>query len=85
MKKKLVAYEIIWKTGSSGKIKAEDVISLATLPLLFLQDKGLLPQDIKTLNKISVYSQKVNVSIILMRSWRILMFQKEKRQVYSEE
>lgn len=58
LKKKLVAYEIIWKTGSSGKIKAEDVISLATLPLLFLQDKGLLPQDIKTLNKISVYSQK---------------------------
>ena len=58
LKDKLYDYKIIWKTGSIGKIKAEDVISLATLPLLFLQDKGLLPQDIKTLNKISIYSQK---------------------------
>ena len=51
-------FDVIWKTGGTGKIKADDVISLATLPLLFLKDQGKLPSDIKKLNKISVYSQK---------------------------
>ncbi len=51
-------FDIIWKSGDAGKIKSEDVISLATLPLIFLQQKGLLPNDIKNLNKINIYSQK---------------------------
>src|SRR5437868_8811845 len=51
-------FEIIWKTGGSGKIKSEDVISLSTLGLIFLKSKGKLPDDIKGLNKVSLYSQK---------------------------
>lgn len=51
-------FDIIWKTGGSGQIKSEDVISLASLSFIFLKEKGLLPSDIKSLNKISVYSQK---------------------------
>jgi len=51
-------FEIIWKTGDAGKIKSEDVISLSALGLIFLKGKGILPDDIKGLNKISVYSQK---------------------------
>lgn len=51
-------FDIIWKTGDSGKIKSEDVISLASLSLIFLKENNLLPSDIKSLNKISIYSQK---------------------------
>lgn len=51
-------FEIIWKAGESGKIKSEDVISLATIPLIFLKTEGKLPDSIKGLNKISIYSQK---------------------------
>lgn len=51
-------FEIIWKTGDAGKIKSEDVISLATLPLIFLKNNNLLPENLKGLNKISIYSQK---------------------------
>lgn len=53
-------FDIIWKAGEKGKIKSEDVISLAALPLLFLKEKGILPEDsnIRDLNKISIYSQK---------------------------
>jgi len=51
-------FEIIWKTGEAGKIKSEDVISLATLPLIFLRNNDLLPEDLKGLNKINIYSQK---------------------------
>lgn len=59
LKEKLdLKYDIIWKTGDDGVIKSEDVISLSTLGLMFLKDKDLLPADVKTLNKISVYSQK---------------------------
>ena len=58
LKKRLDDFDIIWKTGDKGKIKSEDVISLATIPLIFLKNQGLLPDDIKALNKISVYSQK---------------------------
>lgn len=59
LKEKLdLKYDIIWKTGDNGIIKSEDVISLSTLGLMFLKDNNLLPSDIKTLNKISVYSQK---------------------------
>lgn len=51
-------FDIIWKTGGNGKIKSEDVISLSCIPLLFLQSNNLLPSDTKSLNKVSVYSQK---------------------------
>lgn len=52
--------DVIWKSGQSGSIKAEDVISLAVLPLLYLQEEEKLPDDrsIKTFNAISIYSQK---------------------------
>lgn len=51
-------FDIIWKTGDAGKIKSEDVISLASLSLIFMKNRGLLPKDVKSLNKISIYSQK---------------------------
>lgn len=51
-------YSIIWKTGDIGVIKSEDVISLSSLGLIFLKENNLLPNDVKSLNKISVYSQK---------------------------
>lgn len=51
-------YDIIWKTGDEGKIKSEDVISLSCLGLIFLKEKGLLPANVKSLNKIAIYSQK---------------------------
>ena len=51
---------VIWKSGQSGDIKVEDVVSLAVIPLMFLQENGRLPNDksIKTFNPISIYSQK---------------------------
>lgn len=51
-------FDIIWKTGDFGRIKSEDVISLASLGLIFLKENEALPPDVKSLNKISVYSQK---------------------------
>lgn len=51
-------FEIIWRTGEKGKIRSEDVISLSSLPLVFLQKEGKLPQEINPLSKISIYSQK---------------------------
>ena len=51
--------KIIWKSGQTGKIKVEDIVSMAVLPLIFLQEQGRLPnKSIKTLNVISIYSQK---------------------------
>ncbi|MBR6775109.1 MAG: hypothetical protein IKM23_05280 [Bacteroidales bacterium] len=53
------ADKVVWKSGQSGDIKVEDVVSMAVIPLIFLQEQGLLPnKNIKTLNPISVYSQK---------------------------
>ena len=51
-------YEIIWKAGESGKIRSEDVISIATIPLMVLYENNLLPKEIKRLHQISIYSQK---------------------------
>ncbi|MBR5674202.1 MAG: hypothetical protein IKW97_07355 [Muribaculaceae bacterium] len=53
-------YPISWKPGEdNGVIRVEDVISLATIPFMYLQKKGKLDSDIfGTLNKVSVYSQK---------------------------
>lgn len=58
LKEVLAEHDIIWKTGSTGSIKSEDIISLATLPLIFLKEQSLLPHDIRSLNKVSIYSQK---------------------------
>lgn len=54
------ADKVIWKSGQSGDIKVEDVVSMAVIPLIFLQEQGRLPNSkaIKTLNAVSVYSQK---------------------------
>jgi hypothetical protein len=51
-------FDVIWKTGDSGKIKSEDIIRLSTIHIFFLKDNELLPKEIKNLNKISIYSQK---------------------------
>jgi hypothetical protein len=51
-------FSIIWKSGEPGKTRSEDVISLATIPLMFLAKNNLLPKGIKSLNKTSIYSQK---------------------------
>lgn len=55
-----VSDKVIWKSGQTGDIKVEDIVSMAVIPLIFLQENGLLPNDksIKTLNAVSVYSQK---------------------------
>lgn len=52
--------KVIWKSGQSGSIKVEDVVSMAVLPLIYLQERGHLPKDktLKTMNAVSVYSQK---------------------------
>ena len=48
--------QVIWKTGMPGKIKVESVVSLASLLLLSLQEKNLLPPSLSTLNPVSIYS-----------------------------
>ncbi len=58
LKEKLSAYPIIWKTGESGKIRAEDVIAMANVPLYYLQENGLLPEGIKKFNRVNLYSSK---------------------------
>jgi hypothetical protein len=51
-------FKVIWKAGEPGKIRLEDVISMATIPLLYLANNNLLPGNIKPISKISIYSQK---------------------------
>lgn len=58
LKEILADFDVIWKSGEQGKIKSEDVISLATIPLLYLQEQGLLPDEVNQLNPVSVYSYK---------------------------
>lgn len=58
LKDNLEQYPIIWKTGEKGKIKAEDVIAMACVPLYFLQEKGLLPKGVKKFNRVNLYSSK---------------------------
>jgi hypothetical protein len=57
LKKKLHAYSIIWKTNENGNIKAEDVITMADIPLIFLQNNNLIESDMK-LNPVNLYSGK---------------------------
>jgi hypothetical protein len=49
---------VIWKAGMRGKIKVEDVVSITSLMFIHLQEKGLLPANLNTLNPISIYSSK---------------------------
>lgn len=58
LKERLSEYEIIWKTGEKGKIKSEDVIAMACIPLYFLQETNLLPKGIKKFNRVNLYSSK---------------------------
>lgn len=58
LKDKLYEYPIIWKTGENGKIRAEDVIAMANIPLYFLQEKGLLPDGLKKFNRVNLYASK---------------------------
>ena len=58
LKERLNAYPIIWKTGETGKIRAEDVIAMANVPLYFLQEAGLLPDGVKKFNRVNLYSSK---------------------------
>lgn len=52
-------YSIIWKPGQQeGNIHVEDVVSMAVIPLIFLQNIGRLDPGIGTLSKVSIYSQK---------------------------
>jgi len=51
-------FQIIWKTGESGNIKADDVISMAVIPLALLQEKQLLPESIPQFNIIDTYRAK---------------------------
>ncbi|MCH3995420.1 MAG: hypothetical protein LKE54_10350 [Prevotella sp.] len=57
LKQKLHSYSIIWKTNEKGDIKAEDVITMADIPLIFLQSQELVNSDIK-LNPVNLYSGK---------------------------
>lgn len=58
LKERLSDYEIIWKTGEKGKIKSEDVIAMACIPLYFLQEANFLPKGIKKFNRVNLYSSK---------------------------
>ena len=58
LKERLGAYPIIWKTGETGKIRAEDVIAMANVPLYFLQENGLLPEGVKRFNRANLYASK---------------------------
>lgn len=51
-------FKVIWKNGESGSIKAEDVIAMSVLPLIYLKESNVLPPDTKTINRISLYSGK---------------------------
>ena len=51
-------FEVVWKSGEDGNIKSEDVISMATIPIIFLQENNLLAEGLAQLNPVSIYSQK---------------------------
>lgn len=57
LKEVLTSYSIKWKTNQTGNIKSEDVITLAVLPLMYLQEKKIIQADMK-LSPINLYSGK---------------------------
>ena len=52
--------KVIWKSGQAGILKVEDIVSMAVLPLIFLQEKDMLPNDrsIRSMSPVSIYAQK---------------------------
>lgn len=57
LKQVLRSYSIVWKTNEKGNIKAEDVITMADIPLIFLLNNKLINSDMK-LNPVNLYSGK---------------------------
>ena len=57
LKERLRNYSIIWKTNESGNIKSEDVITMADIPLMYLQSIGKIEADMK-LSPVNLYSGK---------------------------
>ncbi len=51
-------FSVIWKTGEAGNIKSDEVISMASIPLFLLQERGLLPDDVPQFNIIDTYRAK---------------------------
>ncbi len=49
---------VVWRSGMRGKIKVEDVVSIASLLFIHLQEKDLLPPNLNTHNPVSIYSSK---------------------------
>lgn len=57
LKQVLSAYSIVWKTNETGNIKSEDVITMADVPLMYLQSIGMIDIDMK-LSPVNLYSGK---------------------------
>lgn len=57
LKEQMTDFPVQWKTNDAGTIKVNDVVSWATLPLMFLQQKDLIVKEPK-LNVVSIYSSK---------------------------
>jgi hypothetical protein len=53
-----IVNEVEWKAHSGGRIKVQDIVSLSLIPLIFLQQEGLLPNDLPKMNPIILYSSK---------------------------
>lgn len=54
-----IADSIEWKTNEPNKrIKAQDIVSLSLIPIMYLQKENKLPKAIPTINPISIYSSK---------------------------
>lgn len=51
-------HDIQWKDGEGGEIKSKDIITLSTIPLLYLHNQGLLPKTVGGMNPVSLYSGK---------------------------
>ncbi len=51
--------QIEWKTNEADKrIKAQDIVSLALIPIIFLQKQDKLPKSISKILEVSIYNSK---------------------------
>ncbi len=56
---KKIDSKVEWKDGDSGKtIRRDDVVTMALIPLIALQQAGKLKSNLPTINPISIYSSK---------------------------
>lgn len=56
---------VAWKDNEPGKrIKREDIVALSLIPLIALQRKGLLKDNISTINPMLIYSSKAKCTEI---------------------